>query len=103
MHRHDRHGISENPDDNRGHAVQHIRRVAHDKGHRLAAKLSQVDSAQQPDGDAEQRAQQQKLAGPDDRVGHASAGFADGRGQLGEEIPVHILAAVIDEVAQDEE
>ncbi len=38
----------------------------------------------------------------DDRVGHAAARFARRERQLGEEIPVQRLAAVVDQIAQDE-
>ena len=103
MHRHHHHGIGKNSDDDGRYAVQQVRRVANHERHGLPAKLGQVDSAQQADGNADQRRQQQELARADDGIGHAAAGFTDRRGQLGEEIPVYILAAVVDEVAENEE
>ena len=43
------------------------------------------------------------MPGTNDGIGHAAAGLSDGLGQLGEEIPVHVFAAVVDEIAENKE
>ena len=48
-------------------------------------------------------ASEKQLGAANDGVGHAAAGFADGSGQLGEEIPIDGRAAVVDEIAENEE
>ena len=50
-----------------------------------------------------QRRQQQQLGAAHNRVRHAAAGFADRRGQLGEEIPVQALGAMHEQIAEDED
>ena len=98
------------PDDQRvGHdanhngrdAVQQIDYVAKDKRKGFAAVLSQKNAGQKADRNADHRGHQQNLAASDNGVGHAAAGFAGRLGQLGEEIPIQRLRAVVQQVAQE--
>ena len=47
--------------------------------------------------------EQQQLGAADDGVGHAAAGFADRRRQLGEEVQGEAAAAVDEQIPQDED
>src|SRR4029077_6127210 len=60
-------------------------------------------ATQQSDRNAEERRQEQELAGSDDSIGHAAAGLSDGLGQFGEEVPIHVFAAVVDEISENKE
>ena len=55
-----------------------------------------------PIGNADQSGEQQQFSAADDGVRHAAAGLAHRSWQLCEEIPVQALAAIDEQIAQDE-
>ena len=95
--------VSEDPDDNRGHTVQQISRIAHDEGGGGAAKLRKIDGAEKADRHAHEHRQHKQLSAADNGVGHTTAGFAHRGGQLGKEVPAHGSPAVDDQVTEDQE
>ena len=103
LERKDHEAIGENADDDGGHAVEQIRGVTHNEGHGAPAEFGQVDRPQEADGNTDQRGQEKQLGAADDGVGHAAACFAHGSRQFREEIPVDGRAAMVDEIAQNEE
>ncbi len=90
-------------DDNRRRSIEQIRCVTHDEGHFAAAELREVDGAQESDGNTEKRGQKKQLGAADNSVGHAATRFAHWSRQFREEVPIDRGAAVVDEIAQDEE
>src|SRR5579872_7203144 len=95
--------VSEDADDDRRHAVEQVGGVADDESDWAGAEFGEVDGAEEADGNADKGGEKQELGAADDGVGHAAAGFADRSGELGEEVPVDRGAAVVDEIAEDEE
>src|SRR5713226_5217356 len=100
--RQNREAVGEDADDNRGHAVQQISRIAHDEGGGGAAKFRKVDGAEKTDRYADQRGQQKQLGAAEDGVGHAPARFAYRSRQLGKEAPANGSSAMEDQIAEDE-
>src|SRR5713101_2914365 len=96
-------GIGKNADDDRRRAVQQVRGVTHDKSGGRAAEFREINGTKESDGNADERSEQKHLPAADDGVGHATAGFADGRRQLGKEVPTDRYSAVIDKVAKNQE
>jgi hypothetical protein len=68
---HDR--VGKDPHHNRGDAIQKIRGVADDRGKRLATKFRQVNAAQETDGDADERRDENQYATAHNGVRHAAA------------------------------
>ena len=66
-----------------------------------AAELGEVDAGGDADGDAHEAGEGEDDAGADDGVGHAAAGLAYRRGDVGEEGEVERAGALVDEVAED--
>ena len=65
---------------------------------RAAAELGEVDAGGDADGDADEAGKREDDAGADDGVGHAAAGLADGRGDVGEEGEVERAGALVEQV-----
>src|SRR5579863_4846331 len=102
MHGHHHQGVGKNSNHDRGHAVQQIRGVPHNKGDGPSAEFRQVDPSEQSDGNPEEGRKQEKLQAAHDRIGHASARFTDRGGQMREEAPRQIFSAVVHEIAENE-
>src|SRR5262249_22864839 len=103
LHREYYQGVGEDTDDNGGHAVEQVCGIAHDESDRAPTKLGQVDSAKKSYGHADQRSQSEELSAADNRIGHATTGFAYWSRQFGKEIPVNRGSAMVDEIAEDKE
>src|SRR5216684_4090957 len=95
-------GIGENPDHDRGYAVQQIGHIADDSGERTASKLGEVHTGQETDRHAYSESHQQDSCTPDDGVRHSAARFTDGRRQLGEEAEAKAARAIPSEVSEDD-
>src|SRR5207244_12823613 len=89
--------VSEDPDDNRGHTVQQISRIAHDEGGGGAAKLRKIDGAEKADRHAHEHRQHKQLSAADNVVGHTTAWLTPRRGPLGKGVPAKRRLAVDDE------
>src|SRR3984957_8331048 len=95
--------VGEDADDDRWDAVEQVGGVADDERDGTGAELRKINRAEEADGHTDYGGEKEKLGAADDGVGHATAGFADGSWELCEEVPVDRSAAVIDEVAENEE
>src|SRR5216683_6547367 len=96
-------GEGKNADDDGGHAVEQVRGITDDKGGGAAAKFRKIDGTEKSDRNTDESREQQQLGAAEDGVGHAAAGFTNGNGQLGKEIPTDGSSAVVDEVTKNEE
>src|SRR6266581_1439369 len=72
--------VSKNADDDGGHAVEQVRGITDNKSGGAAAEFGEIDGAKKSDGNPKDRGKQKQLGAAEDRVGHAAAGLADGRG-----------------------
>ena len=95
--------VGEDADDDGGDAVEQVGGVADDESDGAGAEFREIDGAEKTDRHADERGEEKELGAANDGVGHAAAGFTDGSGELGEEVPVDGSTAVIDEIAEDEE
>src|SRR5271155_4872685 len=86
--------VREDADDYGGDAVEQVSGVAHDKGKSFATEFGEIDASEKTYGKAHYCGEEQEFQATDDGVGHAAAGFADGFGELREEIQVEGCAAV---------
>src|SRR5207245_1064372 len=99
--RQDNHAVSKNADHDRGHTVEQIRGVTHDKSHRAPAEFREIDGAEEPDGHAKERSEKKQFGAAEDGVGHAPTRLANGSGQLSEKVPANGSSTVENQVAED--
>src|SRR5713226_2352305 len=95
--------VRKNPDYDRRHAIQQVRRIPHHKRHFAAAELRQVNRPQKANRHAQQRSDQQHLCAAHNRIGHPAAGLSHRLRQLREEAPVDRRSTMIDKVSKNEE
>jgi len=86
-----------------GTPFKQVRGVANREAHDLAAEFGQVDAAHETDWQTDQRRQPHHFRAAHDGVGHAAAVLAGRQGELGEKRPIQRFAAVIHQVAEDQE
>jgi hypothetical protein len=100
----DDHGVRENANDDRRHAVQQVGRVAHDETKTCCPRTR--PDRRRPENRWARRsalASSSSFRAAHDCVRHPSAGFAHRHRQLREEIPVQTRSAVPEQVPEDEE
>src|SRR5205814_7916568 len=90
-------------DDDGRNAVEQVRSITDNKSDRAVTEFGEIDGAKKTDGNAKERSKQKHLGAAEDGVGHAAAGFTDGNGQFGEEIPVDGSSAMNREISKNEE
>src|SRR5436309_6643173 len=95
--------VSKNADDDGGHAVEQVRSITDKKSGGAAAEFGEIDGAKKSDGNTKEGSKQKHLGAAEDGVGHAAAGFTDGDGQFGEEIPVDGSSTMNSEISKNEE
>ena len=99
LERQNRQAVGKDAHDNRRHAIQQIRRIAHDEGRGATAKFCKIDGAKKADGYADQHCQQKQLGAADNGVRHATSGLAHGCRKLGKEAPTHRSPAMENQIA----
>src|SRR5947208_16928397 len=95
--------VSKNADDDGRHTVEQVRSITDNKSDGAATEFGKIDGAKKSDGNTKEGSKQKHLGAAEDGVGHAAAGFTDGNGQFGEEIPVDGSSAMNSEIPKDEE
>src|ERR1700686_627831 len=96
--------VSENADDDGGHAVEQVSSITDNESDgAAAAEFGEIDGAKKSDGNTKDGSKQKHLGAAEDGVGQAAAGFTDGNGQFGEEIPVDGSSAMNSEISKNEE
>src|SRR5437016_3097494 len=103
MQTHDHQGIDDHTPDDRGDSVQNVRAKPDPPVELRRAVLRQVDASQEADWHTEQSCQTKQLKSPDDGVGHAPAGFADGFGELSKKSPVNSAYTRFNDMIKDEQ
>src|SRR5205807_825 len=86
--------VSKNADDDGRHTVEQVRSITDNKSDGAATEFGKIDGAKKSDRNTKEGSKQQHLGAAEDGVGHAAAGFTNGNGQFGEEIPVDGSAAM---------
>ena len=69
--------VREDADDDGGHPVEQVRRVAHHKSDRTTTEFRQVNSAEKSNRNSQQACQKKQFGASHDSISHASAGLTD--------------------------